>query len=59
MQQLDAEKQKEATDKEIKQLVKNKIFKLVKLLLGYITLDRKQVLKVKYRAKNEILKYKA
>ena len=59
MQQLDIEKQKEATNAEIKQHVKNKIFKLVKLLLGYTTLDRKQVFKVKYRANNEILKYKA
>ena len=59
MQQLDVEKQKEATNKEIKQLVKNKTFKLVKLLLGYTTLDSKQVFKVKYRAKNKILKYKA
>ena len=59
MQQLDVEKQKEATDKEIKQLVKNKMFKLVKLLLGHTTLDSKQVFKVKHRAKNKILKYKA
>ena len=59
MQQLDAEKQKGATNIEIKQLIKNEMFKLVKLLLGYTTLDSKQVFKVKYRAKNEILKYKA